>query len=468
MTPHQNVAPSKPFPNVTSVGNPFQMIGFGILLVFLFILFSRTFDVVLSSLQIPFTISCLVLAATVFSGGILRVWQHKIGRYLLGFTAWMGIAIPFSFWRSGSVAVFQGWLKAFLVYICIVGLIATYDQTLRAIKVLGFSVLTLAILALTLGNSDSGRLFLSEGKFQNPNDLAQIILIGLPFLWLMVKDSTQNVLFKIPPVLLSGLVFYVLLKTGSRGAFVGFLAMLFFVFVSGSMMDRIAIMALSMFLLLFALLIVPAGLRNRYTTLFSSNSAEDLPGGASDLTDIAVASSEARQRVLRMSVEMTLRHPIFGVGPGMFADAVEDDLRQQGKRTTFLLSHNAYTQVSSELGFPGLFLYLAVLFSCFKATNSIMRESKARRGGRWENIGNTAVCLRMSVFAYAVTALFSSVAYQSLLPTVAGLCTALYLSVQDELAQEAAGVPLPLEESSNEMRPVPSAPRLQNAGWQRT
>lgn len=467
MTPHTNVAPSKRFPNVTSVGNPFQTIGFGILLVFLFILFSRTFDVVLSSLQIPFTISCLVLAATVFSGGILRVWQHKIGRYLLAFTAWMAIAIPFSFWRGGSIVVFQSWLKAFLVYICIVGLIATYDQTLRAIKVLGFSVLTLAILALTLGNSANGRLFLSEGKFQNPNDLAQIMLVGLPFLWLMVKDSTQNVLFKIPPFLLSGLVFYVLLKTGSRGAFVGFLAMLFFVFMRASMTDRIAIMALSMFLLLFALLIVPAGLRNRYTTLFSSDSTEELPEDARNLADIAVASSEARQRVLRMSVEMTLKNPIFGVGPGMFADAVEDDLRQQGKRTGFLVSHNSYTQVSSELGFPGLFLFLAVLVGCFKATGAVLKLSKTRSGHRWDNIGNTAACLRMTLVAYCVTALFLSVAYQSLLPTVAGLCTALYMSVQDELAQEAAGVPLPLEESSNEMRPVPAAPRFPSPAGQR-
>ena len=145
------------------------------------------------------------------------------------------------------------------------------------------------------------------------------------------------------------------------------------------------------------------------------------------------------------------------------------EFRRQGRRTTFLVSHNSYTQVSSEMGFPGLFLYLAVLFSCFKATNSIMRASKLRRGNRWENIGNTAICLQMSLFAYAVTALFSSVAYQSLLPTVAGLCTALYLSVQGELAQEAAGVPVAVavEESSNAMRPVPSAPRLTSSAGHR-
>ncbi|MEP6537122.1 MAG: O-antigen ligase family protein [Bryobacteraceae bacterium] len=467
MTPNTNTAQLQRFPNVTSVGNPFQMIGFGILLVFLFILFSRTFDVVLSSLQIPFTISCLVLAATVFGGGILRVWDHKIGRYFVAFTAWMAIAIPFSFWRGGSTVVFQGWLKAVLVYICIVGLIATYDQTVRAIKVLGFAVLTLAILALTLGNSENGRLFLSEGKFQNPNDLAQIMLIGLPFLWLMVKDSTQNVLFKTFPFLLSGLIFYVLLKTGSRGAIFGFLAMMLFAFIRSSMTGRIAMLGFSLILMLAAIVVVPGSLRHRYATLFSSDSDGDLSADAKELADIAVASSEARQRVFKKSIEMTLRHPLLGVGPGMFAEAVEDDLAQEGKRTTFLLSHNSYTQVSSEMGFPGLFLYVAIIYGCFKATAAVEKVSRVRAGPRWKNISSTADCLRMTLVAYAVTAIFSSVAYQSLLPAIAGLCTVLYTSVQHELAQESASVPLPFEPVTKALRPMPATPRLQNVAGQR-
>src|SRR5437763_16571455 len=95
------------FPNLISVGNPFQAIGFVILMGFLFILFSRTFDVVLSSFQIPFIVTCLVLAATVFSGGILRVWDHRIGKLLLAFTAWMCVGIPLSLWPRGSLDTLQ-------------------------------------------------------------------------------------------------------------------------------------------------------------------------------------------------------------------------------------------------------------------------------------------------------------------------------------------------------------------------
>jgi O-antigen ligase len=454
------------FPNLVSVGNPFQAIGFGILLVFLFILFSRTFDVVLSSLQIPFTITVLVLAATVFSGGILRVWNHRIGRLLLAFTAWMAIGIPFSFWPGGSIATLQNWLKAFVVYICIVGLIATFDQTLRAIKVLAFSVVVLAFLALFLGNTDSGRLFLSEGKFQNPNDLAQIMLMGLPFLFLIVRDSAQNILFRIPSFLLSGVVFFIMLKTGSRGAIFGFVALLAFIFFQSNMTERMVLVALSLFMVVFAAAIVPASLRSRYTTLFSSES--DDSGENGQLSEIAVASAEARQRVLGISIDMTLHHPIFGVGPGMFAEAVEDDFKQQGKRTTFLLTHNSYTQVSSEMGFPGLFLYLSVIVCSFKATSAVIRMGRSRPGKRWTSISNTAAALRMSLVAFAVTALFSSVAYQSLLPVVAGLCTALYLSVQDELADEANIAASVALQSPVAVGPTRPTPRLQTAGWQRS
>jgi hypothetical protein len=465
MTPTRNLTSSAAFPNVTSARNPFQAIGFGILLLFLFILFSRTFDVVLSSLHIPYVVTCLVLAASIFGGGVMSVGRHKIGRYLLAFTAWMALTIPFSFWRSGSTMTFQGWLKAFVVYVCIVSLIATFDQSFRAIKVLGFSIAILAGVALLLGNTDNGRLFLSEGKFENPNDLGQIILIGLPFLWLMMKDSTQNLLFKIPPVMLSGLLLYVLLKTGSRGAMFGFLSMLVFMFFRSSMPDRLALLAVTLILCVIVALVAPSSLKRRYVTIFSSDTESASSPG--DLSEIAVASAEARQRLLINSVMLTFKHPLLGVGPGMFADALEEDLRKEGKRVASQVSHNSYTQISSEMGFPGLFFYLAVIFSCFKATKSVEKISRSRRGNRWETIGNTAVCLRMTLVAFAVTAFFSSVAYQSLLPAIAGLCTALYLSVHDELAQEAAGVPAFIEESSRTLRPIPSAPRFPSPIGQR-
>jgi O-antigen ligase len=465
MTPNGNMIRPTSFPNVPMPDNPFQRIGFGILLVFLFILFSRTFDVIGSSYQIPAIVTALALAATIFSGGLARVVNHSIGKYILGFTAWMAIAIPTSYWRSGSIAVLESWLKALAVYICIVGLIATYDQTLKAIYVTGFSILLLAILALLLGNTASGRLFLTEGKFQNPNDLAQVLLMGLPFLWLMFKSSAQNLFFKLPPLIFSGLVFYVMLKTGSRGAFFGFTTLFVFMFFKASMTDRLAMIILSLFLVGFALVVVPHGLRSRYVTLFSSD--EEATGADQELADIAVSSSEARSRVLKFSLLMTLRHPVLGVGPGMFAEAMADDARIEGKRTEWLETHNAYTQVSSEMGIPGVLLYLAVLIGSYRSTNAVVQMSKLRRTERWNAIGNTASCMRMSLLAYAVTALFSSVAYQSLLPTLAGLCTVLYMSARREMEQEAAVLPA-VELFPNAMRPVTAAPRLQNVGWQRS
>ena len=452
---------------VPPLDNPFQRIGFGILLLFLFVLYSRVFDVVLGSFQIPAVITALVLAATIFSGGLARAVKHKTGRYFLGFTAWMAITIPSSFWRSGSIPVFQGWLKALLVYICIAGLVATYDQTVKAIYVTGLSVLTLAILALLLGNSSSGRLFLSEGKFQNPNDLAQIMLMGLPFLWLMFKSSTENLLFKLPPLIFSGIVFYVILKSGSRGALFGFLTLFIFVFIKASMTDRIALVLLSLILIGFSLAVVPAALRNRYTTFFSAD--EETTGPDQQLTEIAVTSSEARQRILKYSLLMTLRHPLFGVGPGMFTEVMEYDAQKLNSRTPWLQTHNAYTQISSELGIPGLVLYLAILFTSFRAVNAVVNASKGRNTARWKAIGNTASCMRMSLLAYSVTALFSSVAYQSLMPTVAGLSTVLYMTVQKEMEQEAAAAAAsPAQPSAIPLRPMAAAPRLQNAGWQRS
>jgi hypothetical protein len=152
----------------------------------------------------------------------------------------------------------------------------------------------------------------------------------------------------------------------------------------------------------------------------------------------------------------------------MFAEAMADDAKAEGKRTQWLETHNAYTQISSEMGIPGLLLYLAVLIGSYRSTNSVIKMSKLRTTERWNAIGNTASCMRMSLFAYAVTALFSSVAYQSLLPTLAGLSTVLYLSARREMEQDTAAAVLTPVVFPSAMRPVTAAPRLQNVGWQRS
>jgi hypothetical protein len=133
-------------------------------------------------------------------------------------------------------------------------------------------------------------------------------------------------------------------------------------------------------------------------------------------------------------VKLTFLHPILGVGPGMFAEARERDLATQGKRAPFLLTHNTYTQVSSECGIAALVIFVAILVSIFRTATKIHRFSSKRPEASMKAIAAAATALRYSVLAYATTSLFISVAYQALVPTLAGMVAALEYSVARQLA----------------------------------
>jgi len=274
-------------------------------------------------------------------------------------------------------------------------------------------VVVLSGVALMLGSMETGRLFLEAGKFQNPNDLANTLLLGLPFIWLLLKNSTQNIMLKIPPIILAGVVLYTMTKTGSRGALIGVLVLVVFVFFSSSFADRMAIIGAIMLLLLFGAFVLLNSLRGRYFTLFDSDSD-------SQMSESATTSTQARSDLLKRGAILTLQHPIFGVGPGMFSEANQQDQGAQGIHTADLVSHNSYTTVSSEMGFPGVILYAAIILMSLRTSSKVLSLTRRRKSNYWVSVANTAACLRMSIVVYAVTAMFATVSYQSILPTLAG------------------------------------------------
>ena len=149
----------------------------------------------------------------------------------------------------------------------------------------------------------------------------------------------------------------------------------------------------------------------------------------------AVDSSASRLAVLKESVRLTLAHPVTGVGPGMFALAVAESAKERGKHVVWLETHNSYTQVSSECGLPALVFYTMAILSCLVATTSIYRKFRNQKDPRYAEIAATAFALRASLIAFAVTSLFSSVAYQGLFPSLAGLTVAFMASVRGDLKQ---------------------------------
>src|SRR5664279_1261404 len=123
--------------------SPFQRLGFNVLLVFVFLAFSRIFDVKFGFLHITGIAYRVVFAMVLLSRGFQIALRSNVGKALLGFTFFFGLSVPFSVWRSGSKDVFlNSWLTfSFVAFLAVAGLVYNYGQWFKLFKALTYALL---------------------------------------------------------------------------------------------------------------------------------------------------------------------------------------------------------------------------------------------------------------------------------------------------------------------------------------
>jgi O-antigen ligase len=232
-------------------------------------------------------------------------------------------------------------------------------------------------------------------------------------------------------------------RTGSRGAMIGFVAVLLVVFLRAPVMGKLKIILAGVLFLGIVLTTMPGRLIARYKTVADEEGDVAEMGGS--MADSAASSSQSRKVLLRHSLIFTIRHPLFGVGPGMFPVADDTYSKAIGlNKGTWLGTHNSYTQVSSELGIPAFLLFVAVVVMALKGPYSTYRRT--RGDPRLEDMGNAALALHYCLVVYAVTVLFEHIAYTIMLPVFGGLAACLVRTAAVEI-QRIQATPLPVSMS---------------------
>jgi len=325
------------------------------------------------------TISCI--------GRISRSMPREVF-YLILLVAQLFATVPFStIWRFGALATTLDFSKVIIIFIVIALTLNTGDRLRQVILIQAVSVLVLAGFSVLKPHLLIGRLEgASMGNFSNPNDLALTIVISLP-LCLALLFLSKSVLWKVAWAVAMLLMTYALLLTGSRG---GFLAL---IVATTVLLWELAIRGHRRYLLIVAVLpavilwqFSGATLSQRFRSTFSN---ENAPG--------AYESAQQRQQLFWRSVEVTLQHPLFGVGPGNFYSVSGN----------WHVTHNSFTQMSSEGGVPALVLYVLILWRGFKNIGAAKRL-----GGRIKETSILARTLNASLAGYVVGSCFASVAYQ--------------------------------------------------------
>ncbi len=108
---------------------------------------------------------------------------------------------------------------------------------------------------------------------------------------------------------------------------------------------------------------IPPGVWERFSTIFEDYDVQNMDPTSG--LRMAAGSQKERLQLIIKAVSLTFEHPIFGVGMGDFSSASAHQW-STGSGRDWVQTHNTYLQFSSELGLPGLVLYIILLVTTFK------------------------------------------------------------------------------------------------------
>jgi putative inorganic carbon (HCO3(-)) transporter len=361
------------------------------LLLFMVIYYARPEDWIpgLSNVPMVKITGILALLALVFSLRQIRLRLPREVIYLGLLVGQLFLAAVLSpVWRGGAVQTTLDFAKVLIIIIVMAVAVNSMRRLRLLILIQATSVAVVAAHAALKGHLFVGRLEgVLGGNYSNPNDLALAIIISLP-LCLVLMFLSESRLRKVAWALAILVMTYVVLLTGSRAGFITLLV------IAAVLLFEFAIRGHRRYLLALTALVAVILWRSSSGMLLAR-----LEGTFDTKQNVASAygSAQQREQLFWRSVEVTKEHPLFGVGPGNF-QVISGDWH---------VTHNSFTQMSSEGGVPALVFYLLILWRGFKN----LRKTKQLKRGQGE-LGLLARALHASLAGFVVGSLFGSVAYQ--------------------------------------------------------
>jgi O-antigen ligase len=390
--------------------------------------YSRFFEWQLWYLHVPLITSSLALLGAAMDGKLLSTVASKIGMCMAALTALYAINIPLSSWKAGSFQTFtQDWLKSLTVFLIAGALVTNVRQCRTALNTIGFGAGMGSLLVNWKGQIIDGRLVMGRGTFGNSNEIAFDVLLGLPFLTLILLDGKSGKLKRLLAFFLICNSVFTLLRTGSRAGIIGFAVLCFLLFVRTSIAGKAGMAFFAMLVLVSVVTIFPNSLKERYLSIVLGSDAKGMAQNNIEARqlDEAVGSSSARRRLMINAIKVSISHPIFGVGLGQFGSYMTGVERLEGLHSGWQGTHNTYLQISSEAGTPALILFLSIIWLSFKNLRRLYKRADLFATPESREIASMAFALDASLVAYAICVFFDYVAYSATLPVLAGFTIAL-------------------------------------------
>jgi O-antigen ligase len=404
-------------------------IGGWIATIFTLPTFCAAFDFYLSSLGFTKMMGILALIICLLTGAFKVFTNNGAGRVYLFLTFWFIAAVPFAVWRGGSIILLQQyWVIALACFVAVAGLLVSFQQVRRALLLYAWGVVITSVMIYKYGTIDPqvGRIILDNTRFTDSNDIGMVCIASLPLIAFHMRTPKLNGFWKFACLMGLLVVLGAFSKTGSRGGFLALIGLGLYLFWRGSFINKVKLAAVTVMIVLASAAFLPPELRQRYITFKTEDT-----GDPDDMN--AGASSESRMHLFWESVDVTLRNPIFGVGPGNFM--IEENNRAKGAgyiRGMWHATHNTYTEISSEAGIPALIAYVWLLCWCWTTLSKLEKPENSRWHPEAAQIPSMAFALKACLLTIMVSSTFLSITYHTKMPTLVGLVVAFTLAVSRE------------------------------------
>jgi probable O-glycosylation ligase (exosortase A-associated) len=324
---------------------------------------------------------------------------------MLAFFAAVSLSAVNAFWLGGFIESWQYALRLIILFLLIINLIDSPEKFRQLGLVILFLTAFVCVLSVKEYFAQGGTGFrtsgITGGMFASANDFAQIVDMFLPFPMLLfshVRKAFHKLIFA--GMVALGLM--ALVMTGSRGGFLGLLAV-FFVLTWRSSRKVV--------LVFMAIIIIGAGL------IFAPPTYLERIQSITEYEEDQSASD--RIEAWKAGLRMFQSSPLTGVGAGCFNASSE----QYGFEHD-LVAHNTFVSVLAEMGAVGIVTFLLLFYFAFRGCDRVRRRLESlNQKNSWPYLISTA--LTASLAAYMVTAFFLTTTFYPNIYMLLAMCAAL-------------------------------------------
>lgn len=275
------------------------------------------------------------------------------------------LTIPFVYWPGSVINTgIANFLKAIVFYYFTVTFVRT-EQDLKKLLFVFVACQLVRILEplylhvtegywgdrayMLAGTEALDRLSGAPSDVVNPNGLAFIICLVLPFLHLMARFSWKS---RAVAILLAPTCLYTLALTGSRSGIIGLFVI--FLGILAKSRRRVMWVTSAVIIVIVSFPLLSSNMQDRYLSVIG-------------LGEKNAGTAEGRVTGVVDNFMVVLHRPIFGHGLGTSREA------NANFGGTDQPAHNLYVEVAQELGLVGLMIFTVLLKTVYVGFNECKR-----------------------------------------------------------------------------------------------